>query len=447
MQSYDIKQLADEARFNGLHAVVLVWCFGILVIDGYDLAVVGAALPAIMQQMGSDAYTAGLMASSALVGMVLGSILLGTLADRIGRRLTIMICVALFSGFTALAGLSDDPIVFSLLRFLSGIGMGGVVPNVAALMTEYAPKRMRSFLVTLMTCGYAAGGIVAALVGKNLIGVYGWQSVFLIAGVPLLLIPFILRYMPESPSFLLRTQRHEDVLKIMARLRPDVKFDVNCKLVLPAVDKVQGGSVARLFSEGRGLSTLMFWIAGISGCFIVYSLSSWLVKLMSMAGYDLGSSLNYLLAFNSGAFIGSLGGAIFAKRIGLKWALCGLFMIAGCSLLLLAHGQQPLLLVVALVGASTLGTQTLLYTYVAQFYPTSICSTGLGFFSGLGRLGAVAAPIVIGYLVSMNLPFVQNFMVIAAMTLVAALAVASVNDRYSAIAQEKQLAKEGLGLS
>nr|WP_314482088.1 MFS transporter [uncultured Pseudomonas sp.] len=433
MQRFDIKKLAEESRFNVMHFCVLAWCFGILLIDGYDLAVVGAALPAIMQSMGSDASVGGLMASAALVGMVLGSMLLGTLADRIGRRWAIVICVLLFSVFTALAGLSNNPLTFIALRFLSGLGMGGIVPNVSALMTEYAPKKIRSLLVTLMTCGYAGGGIVAALVGKHLIEAYGWQSVFIVAGLPVILIPFILKYMPESPSFLLRQGRNDRVMEIFKKLRPDIQFEPGCQWTLPAMDAVGGGSIGRLFSEKRCFSTLMFWIAGIAGCFIVYSLSSWLVKLMGMAGYDLGSSLNFLIAFNVGALFGSLCGAYVADRLGLKWVMVSLFIVAGVALMLLAHGQQPLLLVVAIVGASTLGPQILLYTYAAQFYPTSICSTGVGFFSGLGRVGAVLAPIVTGYLITMKLPLVQNFMVIAAVTLIAALAIALVDDRVSAI--------------
>lgn len=363
----------------------------------------------------------------------MGSMLLGTLADRIGRRWAIVICVLLFSVFTALAGLSNNPLTFIALRFLSGLGMGGIVPNVSALMTEYAPKKIRSLLVTLMTCGYAGGGIVAALVGKHLIEAYGWQSVFIVAGLPVILIPFILKYMPESPSFLLGQGRNDRVMEIFKKLRPDIQFEPGCQWTLPAMDAVGGGSIGRLFSEKRCFSTLMFWIAGIAGCFIVYSLSSWLVKLIGMAGYDLGLSLNFLIAFNVGVLFVSLCGAYVADRLGLKWVMVSLFIVAGVALMLLAHGQQPLLLVVAIVGASTLGPQILLYTYAAQFYPTSICSTGVGFFSGLGRVGAVLAPIVTGYLITMKLPLVQNFMVIAAVTLIAAQAIALVDDRVSAI--------------
>lgn len=432
MQRVEMNSLIEEAPFNRFHLMVLAWCFGILIIDGYDLAVVGAALPAIMQQMGGHAAAAGFMASSGLFGMMLGSILFGTLADRIGRRRAIASCVFLFSSFTAAAGFVDDPLSFSALRFIAGIGMGGAVPNVASLMSEYAPKKIRSFLMSLMCCGYAIGSIGAALTGKHLLEAYGWQSVFMAAGIPALLIPWILKYMPESLSFLLRRQGNAPVLATLRRLRPDITLNAQSELVLPTTEKVEGGSVGRLFSDGRGTSTLMFWIAGTAGLFMTYALSSWLVKLLSLAGHDLGSSLDYLMAFNAGAFVGAVFGGWVADRVGIKWVVFCLFLVAAISLLLLAYGVQPLWLVVAVVGASTLGTQTLVYTYAAQFYPTSIRSTGLGFVTGVGRIGAVMAPIVIGLLVSLNLPLVQNFLAIACAALIGAIATAAVDEHASA---------------
>lgn len=209
-RAIDIHNLVDEAGFNRFHCSVLIWCFVILVLDGYDLAVAGTALPSIMKAMHVDAATAGFMASAALFGMMFGAIGLGALADKIGRRWTLSICVLLFSVFTAAAGFTNDPIAFSVMRFFAGLGIGGAIPTAAAQMTEYAPKKMRGLMVTLMCCGYAAGSILAALLGKQLIETYGWQSVFIAAGAPLVLIPFILKSMPESLPFMLK--QHDDTL-------------------------------------------------------------------------------------------------------------------------------------------------------------------------------------------------------------------------------------------
>jgi len=186
----DIQKLADDARFNRFHAKVLLWCLLILIIDGYDIAVVGIAMPSIMQQMGVNASTAGFMASSALFGMMFGAMILGTLSDRIGRRWALSIGVMLFSVFTAAAGFTKDPISFSVVRFIAGLGIGGVLPVIVAQMVEYSPKKIRSLMTALMTSGYALGGILAAVLGKQLIGEYGWQAVFIAAGVPVLLVPF-----------------------------------------------------------------------------------------------------------------------------------------------------------------------------------------------------------------------------------------------------------------
>ena len=144
MRQLDIHRMADEARFNGFHGLVLCWCALIIIFDGYDLAVAGIALPSIMKDMGVDPTKAGFMVSSALFGMMFGAIFLGTIADRIGRRWAIAICIGLFSIFTAAAGLTRDPVMFGAMRFLAGLGIGGVMPNVVAQMTEYSPRRIRA---------------------------------------------------------------------------------------------------------------------------------------------------------------------------------------------------------------------------------------------------------------------------------------------------------------
>jgi AAHS family benzoate transporter-like MFS transporter len=280
----DVHELADEARFTSFHGSVLIWCFVVLVLDGYDLAVAGTAIPSIMKAMNVEASTAGFMASSALFGMMFGAIVLGTLADRIGRRWAISICVFFFSVFTAAAGFTNDPITFSAMRFLAGLGIGGAIPNAAAQMTEYSPKKLRGVMVTLMCCGYAVGSILAALLGKQFIEAYGWQSVFIAAGAPVVLIPFILKYMPESLPFLIKQDDDTQLREVVRKLRPDMHFDRHEQFLVPAEDKVDGPSVGWLFLDGRGLSSVMFWFAFMCCLFMLYALSSWLVKLTGMAG-------------------------------------------------------------------------------------------------------------------------------------------------------------------
>jgi AAHS family benzoate transporter-like MFS transporter len=180
------------------------------------------------------------------------------------------------------------------------------------------------------------------------------------------------------------------------------------------------------------MSSAMFWVSYLTCLFMLYALGTWLVKLMALAGYSLGSALNFLLAYNAGAIVGAVGGGWLADRFNIKWVTFSFFVVAALSLTLLGVGAQPLFLVVAVVGASTLGTQILLYAYAGQFYPTSIRSTRIGFASGVGRIGAILAPILIGVLVSMKLPLVQNFLAIATAAVLGAIAVAFINHGRSA---------------
>ncbi|BDT57356.1 MFS transporter [Massilia varians] len=437
MRHIDVHKLADEARFNRFHLGILTWCALIIICDGYDLAVAGIALPSIMQEMGVTAQSAGFMVSSALFGMMFGAIFLGTIADRIGRRLAIVICLALFSVFTAAAGFASDPYTFSVMRFLAGLGIGGVMPNVVAQMTEYSPKRIRSTMVTLMFSGYAVGGMLAALLGKGMIEAYGWQSVFLAAGVPVILIPFILKGLPESMPFLIRLGRQAELQDILVRMEPSYRVQKDDSYTLPAADRAQGAPIGRLFQDGRGFSTIMFWIAFFMCLFMVYALSSWLAKLMAGAGYSLGSALTFVLVLNFGAVIGAVGGGWLADRFHIKYVLVGMYLLAAVSITLLGYkvSTPVLFLLVGLAGASTIGTQIVTYAYAGQFYPMAVRSTGIGWASGVGRSGAILAPIVIGTLVGMALPLQQNFLAIAIPAAIAAVAVACIRHGRSASAR------------
>ena len=242
-----------------------------------------------------------------------GALVFGTLADKIGRKKGIAICFALFSGATIINGFASSPTEFGIFRFIAGLGCGGLMPNAVALMSEYAPKRLRSTLVAVMFSGYSLGGMLAAGVGIYMLPTFGWQSMFFAAGIPLLLLPVILYLLPESVGFLVRQGRHEQARAILARIEPSRAISSNDELVL---HDTKGGSasVVELFREGRLLRTLCLWVAFFCCLLMVYALSSWLPKLMAQAGYSLGSSLSFLLALNFGGMAGAILGGWLGDR-------------------------------------------------------------------------------------------------------------------------------------
>ncbi|TGN95750.1 MFS transporter [Burkholderia sp. USMB20] len=432
----DVQKVVQSARFTRFHGLILFWSVLILVLDGYDLAVVGAALPSIMKDMGVNAAKAGFMASSALFGMMFGAIYLGTLADKIGRPVSICACIGLFSTFTAAAGLTHDPVSFSITRFLAGLGIGGVLPIVTAQMGEFAPRAIRARLVTIVFAGYSIGGILVALTGKQMIESNGWQSVFFLAGTPVLLIPFIVMTMPESLAFLVRKNRAVKIEAIIRKIALDVRLQPGDRFVMPQ-QAMSSTPVASLFRDGRGFSTVMIWIAFFMGLFMVYALSSWLTKLMAMSGYSLGSALTFVLVFNVGAVVGAIGGGWLGDKYNIKYVLVAFYAAGAVSLALMGYTRSTelLFLIVFVVGGSTLGTQLLAYAYAGEFYPAVIRSTGVGFASGVGRLGAIAAPVLIGLLVSMRLPLEQNFLAISIAGVLGTLAVTMIDHRRSAVSR------------
>lgn len=229
----------------------------------------------------------------------------------------------------------------------------------------------------------------------------------------------------------------------MQKIEPQLAVSQQTVFVgLDATATKQDTPVRNLFREGRGFSTVMIWTAFMTGLFMVYALNSWLTKLMAMAGFSLGSALNFVIVFNIGAIVGAVGGGWLSDRLNIKHVLVVFYLIGAVALTVLGFTRSTglLFLMVFIVGASTLGTQLLAYAYAGDFYPLSIRSTGVGFASGVGRIGAIVAPILIGWLVSLSLPLEQNFMAIAVAGLFGAAAVTLVNQSRADSTQVREAA-------
>lgn len=424
MKTLDVNQVIDNARFTRFHWMVTLLCGLLLVFDGYDLFIYGAVLPVLMKEWSLSPVQAGALGSYALFGMMFGAFIFGPLADCIGRKKGVAISFVLFSIATFMSGFATTPTEFGIFRFIAGLGCGGLMPNAVALINEYAPKRARSTLVALMFSGYSLGGVLCAGLGIYMLPRFGWQSMFFAAALPLVLLPLILWKLPESVGFLLRQGQQAKARQMLSQLAPDVAMGSDVQL-LQTDAKAAGAPMLDLFLKGRAMGTFMIWLSFFCCLLMVYALGSWLPKLMATAGYSLGSSLSFLLMLNFGGVVGAIAGGWLGDRFSLPKVVLAFFALGTVAIALLGiNSPMPVLyLLIAIAGATTIGTQILLYANTAQFYPQAIRSTGLGWASGVGRTGAIVGPLLGGWLMAAALPLHMNFLVFAVPGLVAAVAI------------------------
>jgi AAHS family benzoate transporter-like MFS transporter len=369
---------------------------------------------------------AGSLASYALFGMMFGAFLFGTIGNRIGPQKAIITCILLFSGFTVFCGFAETPTNFAIFRFFAGLGIGGVMPNAVSLMAEYSPKKIRNTLITIMFSGIATGGILSVLVGIFLIPHFGWQAVFYFGIIPILALPFILKSLPESINYLIKNGKSSEAKATLSKFDPTFHLDENSVLEIPEMVLNQT-NVADLFKKKRLLSTLMFWLAFFMCLLVIYGINSWLPKLiMTKPEYkdNLRVSLTFLLVFNIGAVFGAIIGGRLGDKFDLRKTVIIFFVIAAGVIALLGYTSSYLLyFLMFIAGATTSGNQILMNTLVAQYYPALLRSTGFGWASGIGRIGAIIGPALGGFLVSLKLPFEQNFYTFAIAAAIAATAI------------------------
>ncbi|WP_404332953.1 MFS transporter [Mesobacillus maritimus] len=437
MKVVSTSQIIDNSRFNRFHLSLIFWCFFIIIIDGYDVVIYGSVVPSLIDEWSISSVTAGAIGSYAAAGTAIGAVIFGLWADKIGRKKVILLCTTLFSVFTPLAGFANDPVTFSIFRVIAGLGLGGVMPNVIALTTEYAPKRMRSAIVSFVFCGYSLGAIAAALISKSLLPTMGWKPIFWIASVPLLLLPVIAKAIPESTNFLLTNGREKQIKSILKEVDPQLELGKQVHFE-KIKSKEKGSPLVKLFEQKRAMSTIMFWISCFCCFVLIYAMNTWLPKLLLQAGYSLSSSLVFVAVMNVGAIVGTIVFGRLTDKWGFKKVMIPLYVLGGVALSAIGLTKNPIFAyaLIGIIGAASVGVQNISNAFVSQYYPPSMRSTGVGATMAFGRVGGIFAPTFVGVLLTMNLPAEMNFTVIAMASVVGGIAIFFVQEQYAHYSHE-----------
>lgn len=406
--------------------VLLSWLF--MIFEGYDLLVYGTIVPSLLEykQWDITPTQAGRYGSYVVIGMLVGAIGAGMLADRFGRKKVLISGAAICAIFMMGSALAPTPEIFGLSRLITGIGLGTVMPVVTILTLEYAPAKRRVFTTIIMYSGYQLGGVLAALLGMSLIPNMGWRAMFWVGAIPLLLVvPLAIRFLPESIAFLLAKGRKHEAVTIAERFQiPMEELEKEQREENSIKNGKDMNSIGSLLSKPHRRSTILFWLASFCGLFLIFGLGTWLPTIMMKSGYSIGSALSFLLVLNLGTVAGSFLTAAASDRWGHKLSCTLSFLVAFTAFLLLSFNFPSMLLtyiLIAAAGMGSIGTQYLINAYVGDYYPATIRTTALGWSLGIGRFGGIVGPIVVGLLVSWNLGTFWHFGLFALTGIVGAI--------------------------
>jgi AAHS family benzoate transporter-like MFS transporter len=402
----------DARRRRTVTWVVALTFLG-LVFDGYDLVVYGTVLSTFLRdpaQIGEvTPAVGGALGSYALIGVLVGALLAGTISDVLGRRKVMLLSYAWFSVGMAVTATTTSTAGFGLMRFATGLGVGALVATTGAIVAEFAPPGRKNLCNAIVYSGVPAGSLVSALLAILLLGALGWRGMFWIGALPLVtLLPLAFLKLPESPTWLLSRGRIDEARAVSERT--GVPLGEAPPAGAPVGARRERAGFAGLFSGGNALPAVLLGFMSVTGLVLVYALNTWLPELMKRAGYSTQGSLAFLLVFNGGGIVGGLVGSRLADRFGPRPVVACCFLIGalGIGLLTLSLPVGVLLAFVAVVGLGTSGTQTLIYGFVANYFRTNVRGAAVAWCAGFGRLGGVGGPLLGGLLVAAGLALTRS---------------------------------------
>jgi len=396
----NVTEIVDNSPFTPLHWRAFTLCMACLVMDGFDVQVLGYTAPSIVREWGVPPATLGPVFAAANFGVLLGALFISMLADRIGRR-PVIVAAALFVGvMTMLTGHVTSVPQLLFLRFLTGIGLGTIVSNASSLVGEYGSKRMRATLIMYSGVGFTGGAAFGGFVATALIPSYGWPSVFYFGGaIPLIIGVVMLVALPESLQFMaLRRKNPARLAAWLNQVDPSLKATAGDEFVVREENKA-GVPISHLFREGRALATLIFWVVNFMNLLNLYSLASWLPTVVRDAGYSAQTAVLVGTVLQVGGTLGTVGLAWLVARAGFVRIMSVTFVIAAISVALIGQPSVSLALLYVIVfvaGWCVVGSQPGLSALSGASYPTYIRSTGIGAGLGVGRIGAIVGPAIGG---------------------------------------------------
>jgi AAHS family 4-hydroxybenzoate transporter-like MFS transporter len=427
--------LLDQWPLSRLQWRVIILCALVVLLDGLDTQVIGYLGPALSAEWQIPREQLGPVFSASLVGLMVGLLCVGVLADYYGRRVSILICVGLFTVFTLLTAFAQGVTDLMLWRFLAGIGLGGAMPNALALTGEYCPRRSRATLTILMFCGFSLGSIIGGLLAAALLDTLGWRMVFLIgAALPLVLLPLLLWMLPESLQFLLERKRDEPrVHALLTRINP--QHEAATPLQVRGNEK--GLPVTALFQEERTQGTLLLWLVFFCNLMVFYFLQNWLPTLFTDAGLSQQDAVLMSTLISWGGIVAGLLSGPLMDRYNPCLVLAALYLAGTVFVAAMGQASASLLAVATFcAGFCVSGAQKSINAFAVLFYPVRMRSTGVGWALGIGRFGSILGPVAAGYLLSWGWGYGLLMQLAAVPMLVAAIAIYRVGRRYFGAARQ-----------
>jgi len=423
--------LATESRHDPRHEALrrrtVLWVVGLatvgLIFDGYDLVVYGAVVSIFLRNPGEIGQVTpavgGALGSYALIGVLFGALLAGSVGDLIGRRKIMLFAYAWFSIGMAITALTSSTTAFGAMRFVTGLGVGALVATTGAIVSEFAPAGKKNLCNAITYAGVPLGSLLAALLAIILLEGIGWRGMFWIGALPLItLLPLAFFKMPESPAWLVSRGRLDQARAVAERTGVSLPA-APAGTAEPTRAPRERAGFAGLFGREYVFPTLVLGLMSATSLMLVYSLNTWLPELMLRAGFNAKGSLAFLLVLNGGAVIGALAGSRVADRLGPKPVVACCFLIGAVSIGLLALGLPlgALLAFIAVAGLGTSGTQILIYGFVANYYRTNVRGAAVSWCAGFGRLGGVGGPLLGGFLITAGFALSSIFFVLAGLAL------------------------------
>jgi len=412
----------ENQKIGGLQIRVAALCAFIQICDGYDINSIGVTVPALTHawNLPGPAFTQAFLWSS--IGIMVGALSAGPIGDRVGRKPLLLASLTIFGLASLLSAFAGSLLVLSIMRFFTGMGIGGAFPGAATLSGDYAPQRLRATMIMATFTGAPIGGFVCGQLAGLLLPSFGWPSVFLVGGVvPLLMVPALAWWLPESPRFLAAKRslsRREATLLQRLDIRPG-------QAAVESLDLAQGNPIKMLFSEGYALQTVLLWVIFFCSLMNLFLFVYWLPQVLHLTGMTPAEAARTTSFRELGAILAVVYLGLLIDRFGPERTLAWHYAAGVVFIAAIALAVMPYLLLAVVIffsGMTIIGSQTGANATCGKLYPARMRTSGLGWALGIGRLGGIAAPVLGGYLLSIGMKPPHIFLSACGFAVIAAAA-------------------------